>query len=83
MINPTKQRFYWLNMQKDLFEQWCVVKIYGGIKNRNVKEIWETCDSELEASQRMFDIECIRRNRGYIYADTTHPENYILTPELI
>lgn len=83
MINHKKQRFYWLSIQEDLFGQWCVVKVYGGLRNNHSHEIWEICESQLLASQRMFDIENIRLKRGYVYANTNTPEDYVLTPEIV
>lgn len=83
MVNPQKQRFYWLSIQEDIFGQWCVVKVYGGLSNNHCREIWEPCKTRTLASQRMFDIENMRRSRGYIYAHTKTPEDYILTPEII
>jgi hypothetical protein len=66
-----------------LFGNWCVVKVYGGIGKKATREIWEPCDSEVSASQRMFDIENMRRSRGYVYANTNSHNDYILTPEVI
>lgn len=83
MINHEKQRFYWLRLNQDLFGNWCVVKIYGGIGKKTAREIWEPCESEAVASQHMFGIECIRLKRGYVYANTVRPDDYILTPEII
>lgn len=83
MINHKKQRFYWLSIQEDLFGQWCVVKVYGGLHNNHSREVWESCESQLLASQRMFDIERIRLIRGYVYANTNTPEDYVLTPEIV
>lgn len=83
MVNNQKQRFYWLSIQEDIFGQWCVVKVYGGLNNKHCREIWEPCESKNLASKRMFDIENIRRSRGYAYANTKTPDDYILTPELI
>ncbi|TXI98992.1 MAG: WGR domain-containing protein [Neisseriales bacterium] len=83
MIHPTKSRFYWLSINQDLFGNWCVVKVYGGIGKKSARHIWEPCESKTIASQRMFDIECLRRKRGYIYANTNTPDDYILTPEVI
>lgn len=83
MVNHKKQRFYWLGLTQDLFDNWCVRKVYGGLNNNHCREVWEACDSKISASQRMFDIECTRRNRGYVYADTKTPDDYLLTPEII
>lgn len=83
MINHEKQRFYWLSIQEDIFGQWCVVKVYGGINNKHSREIWEPYESRILASQRMFDIENVRRKRGYVYTHTKTPDDYILTPEII
>jgi predicted DNA-binding WGR domain protein len=83
MIHKEKQRYYWLSIQQDIFEEWCVVKVFGGINNKHVRELWEPCNSQLEASQRMFDIEKIRLKRGYVYADTKASEDFMLTSEVV
>ena len=83
MIHHEKQRFYWLSLNQDLFGTWCVIKIYGGVGKKGAHEVWELCESRTLASQRMFDIECIRRKRGYVYANTHTSDDYILTPEVI
>lgn len=83
MIHHAKQRFYCLGIQQDIFGEWAVQKVFGGINHVKPRICWEYCKSELEASQRMFDLECLRRQHGYVYADTNPPEDYCLTPELI
>jgi len=83
MVNHKTQRFYWLGLNQDLFDSWCVVKVYGGIGKKATREVWEPCESQVAASQRMFDIENVRRSRGYVYANTNTPDDYILTPQII
>lgn len=83
MVNHKKNRFYWLETTQDIFGCWCVHKVFGGLFSRKAREQWQTCSSKLEASQAMFDIEVLTRNRGYVYADNPVIEYFALTPELI
>ena len=83
MINPKKQRFYWLILQQDLLGYWCVRKIYGGLNNNHKREIWIPYKNEHEAAIALTDIEYIRRQRGYIYSDVEDIRHFSLTPQTI
>lgn len=76
-----------INSRINLFMTWCVVKIYGSIQSsiqsRLSKEMWKICESQLIASQRMFDIEWLHKKRGYEYFGMLYPEHYNLTPEVL
>ena len=83
MINPKKQRFYWLMLQQDLLGSWCVRKIYGGLNNNHKREIWTPYPSEQEAYMALSEIEYIRRQRGYLYADIEDVHYFALKPQTI
>lgn len=83
MVNRKTNRFYWLNITQDLFDNWCLHKVYGGLHNHKIHNQYVFYDDKISASQAMFDIEVLRRRHGYVYADTTTSEDYILTPEVI
>ena len=80
MINPKKQRFYWLMLQQDLLGSWCVRKIYGGLTNNHKREVWIPYSTEKKAYIALSDIEYIRRQRGYVYEDVHY---FVLKPQTI
>lgn len=83
MTNPKTLRFYWLNIQQDLFGTWCVHKIYGGLNNHRGREIWIPFENKSEASKALTDTEYLKRQRGYIYSDIKDVEHFALRPQTI
>jgi hypothetical protein len=83
MIHPIKQRFYWLGLQQDLFGTWCVHKCYGGLGNKHRRSVLIPFPDKLEASQVLAEIEYLRRQRGYVYADIHDPDQFHLKPQTI
>ena len=83
MINPIKKRFYWLMLQQDLFDKWCVRKIYGGLNNNHCREIWIPYDTEHEASRALTDAEYLKRQRGYVYSDIEDFRYFALKPQTL
>jgi hypothetical protein len=83
MINYKKQRFYWFNLTQDLFDNWCLHTVFGGLNSKVINSHYVLYENKLAASQAMFDNEILRRKQGYIYADTFTADDYILTPEII
>lgn len=83
MTNPTTLRFYWLNIQQDLFGIWCVHKIYGGLTNRRGREVWIPFKTKAEASLALTDAEFSKRQRGYVYSDIADVEHFALKPQTI
>ena len=81
MINPKKQRFYWLMLQQDLFGSWCVRKLYGGLLNNHRREAWIAYNSEKDASAALTELEYLRRQHGYIYADVDDSRYFALRPQ--
>jgi hypothetical protein len=43
--------------------------------------MWVAYSSQDEAAKALADVEYLRRQRGYIYADIPHPEHYHLRPQ--
>lgn len=83
MVNPKTKRFYWLMLQQDLFGTWCVRKVYGGLTNNHKREEWRPYPTKLAASQALTELEYLRRQRGYIYADIDNTEYFNLKPQTI
>lgn len=83
MTNSKTRRFYWLNLQQDLFGTWCVHKVYGGLTNKHRRDILIPCSSQTEASKTLTDVEYAKRQRGYIYADINEVEFFALKPQTV
>ena len=83
MTNPKTLRFYWLNLQQDLFGTWCVHKIYGGLTNHRGREVWISFKNQADASKALADVEYLKRQRGYVYSDITDVEHFALKPQTI
>lgn len=83
MINPVKQRFYWLMIAQDLFNIWCVRKIYSGLTNNHCREVWIPFANKQGASKKLTELEYAKRQRGYIYADMQKVEHYHLCPQTL
>ena len=83
MTNPKTLRFYWLNLQQDLFGTWCVHKIYGGLTNHRGREVWIPFKNQADASKALADVEYLKRQRGYVYSDITDVEHFALKPQTI
>ncbi len=69
MQNKQKQRYYSLNVEQDLFDTWCLVKIFGSLNSRRGRIIRQICDNEQDAWEKLTEIEYAKRQRGYSYAD--------------
>ena len=83
MTNPKTLRFYWLNLQQDLFGTWCVHKIYGGLTNHRGREVGIPSKNQADASKALADVEYLKRQRGYVYSDITDVEHFALKPQTI
>ncbi len=83
MEHPEKKRFYWLLMEQDLFGTWCVKRVYGGLYNQYNRQLVTPCQNRAEAAKMLTEYEFIRRQRGYIYANTNNPDNFALRPQTI
>ena len=69
MQNRQTSRYYSLTVEQDLFDEWCLKKVYGSLNNARGRVIIKLCESENLACEELFKIECAKRQRGYIYVD--------------
>lgn len=74
MINHQKKRYYWLILEQDLFDTWCVKKVYGSTESLRRREVLVPFPNRQAAAMAITNIEYIRRQRGYIYDDDSDPE---------
>ena len=78
MINHQKKRFYWLMLEQDLFDTWCVKKVYGSIESQRRREVLVPFPDRQAAAMAITNIEHIRRQRGYIH-DGDSDLNFLTT----
>lgn len=83
MIHPIQRRFYILSLELDLFNTWCIRKIYGGLGNKHRHEVTQAFESELAASKALLNCEHKRRKRGYVYASLISSALFTLCPQTI
>lgn len=83
MIHPKLNRFYIITIELDLFNTWCVRKIYGGLENKHRQELVQSYESETAASKALQICETKRRKRGYIYSSLFSPTVFTLCPQTI
>ncbi|AUR52076.1 WGR domain-containing protein [Aquella oligotrophica] len=83
MIHPIQRRFYILSLELDLFNTWCIHKIYGGLGNKHRQELIQSFESESAASKALQICEHKRRQRGYIYANLISSTIFTLCPQTI
>jgi hypothetical protein len=61
----SKDRYYIVILQQDLFHEWSIMKCYGGKENKLGNLIIESCDSYDAAINEIEQIKKIRRRRKY------------------
>jgi hypothetical protein len=83
MVNLQSQRFYWMTAKQDLFNTWCVHKIFGGLQNNHRQTILIPCESEFSAYTLLNECERTRLKRGYKYSELNNPDHYFLKPQTI
>lgn len=83
MINPHKNRFYWIMLQQDLFGTWCIIKVYGGLHNNHCHKQVIAYPNEELALQALSEIESIRRARGYEYSSNYLTDYFHLKPQTL
>lgn len=83
MVNIKSQRFYWMAAKQDLFNTWCVHKIYGGISNNHHRSVLVPCLDKNEAYTLLTKFEQIRLKHGYTYSGLNNPEYFALKPQTI
>ena len=83
MEHQIKQRYYLLFIEQDLFKTWCLVKSFGSLISRRGRTMVEVCLNKQDASEKLFDVENKKRQRGYNYADLPQVDRYHLRPQTI
>jgi hypothetical protein len=66
----SKDRYYIVILQQDLFHEWSIMKCYGGKENKLGNLIIESCNSYEDAANKIEQIKKIRRRRKYILKKT-------------
>ena len=66
----SKDRYYIVILQQDLFHEWSIMKCYGGKENKLGNLIIESCDSYDAAINEIEQIKKIRRRRKYVLKKT-------------
>ena len=66
-INPVQnmRRFYGLDVQPDLFGQWCLVREWGRI-GRAGRVVTATYESREEATRNLGRVQSVKFKRGYV-----------------
>lgn len=67
--NSLNMRYYRVMLTKDLFEQWVVVKSWGGINKAGGRVLTVPCHSYDEALNLIEKLNCLRLKRGYQLCD--------------
>ena len=66
----SKDRYYIVILQQDLFHEWSIIKCYGGKDNKLGNMIIQSCDSYQDGANKIEQIKKIRRSRKYILKKT-------------
>lgn len=61
----SKYRYYTIHLQKNLFDEWTLIKSWGGLKNRLGNYSILTCSSLDEALKWVEEMDRLRGKRGY------------------
>ena len=61
----TKTKYYIMILQQDLFRDWCIMKFYGGKRNKLGNSIIESCNSYKDALSRIEGIK--KRHKAHKY----------------
>jgi len=62
----SKDRYYIVILQQDLFHQWSIIKCYGGKDNKLGNLIIQSCDSYDEAINEIEEIKKVRKAHKYM-----------------
>ena len=62
----SKDRYYTVILQQDLFHEWSIIKCYGGKDNKLGNMIIESCDSYHGGINKIEQIKKARRSRKYV-----------------
>ncbi len=62
----SKDRYYIVILQQDLFHEWSIIKCYGGKDNKLGNLIIQSCDSYDEAINEIEEIKKVRKAHKYM-----------------
>jgi len=62
----SKDRYYIVILQQDLFHEWSIIKCYGGKDNKLGNLIIQSCDSYNEAIKEIEEIKKTRKAHKYV-----------------
>jgi len=62
----SKDRYYSVILQQDLFHEWSIIKCYGGKDNKLGNLIIQSCDSYDEAINEIEEIKKTRKAHKYV-----------------
>ena len=66
----SKDRYYIVILQQNLFHEWSIIKCYGGKDNKLGNMIIESCDSYEGGTNKIEQIKKARRSRKYVLKKT-------------
>ena len=66
----SKDRYYTVILQQDLFHEWSIIKCYGGKDNKLGNIIIESCNSYQYGINKIEQINKARRSRKYVLKKT-------------
>ena len=66
----SKDRYYIVILQQDLFHKWSIIKCYGGKDNKLGNIIIESCNSYQDGANKIEQIKKTRRSRKYTLKKT-------------
>ena len=66
----SKDRYYIVILQQDLFHEWSIIKCYGGKDNKLGNMIIESCNSYQDGTDKIEQIKKARRSHKYTLKKT-------------
>jgi hypothetical protein len=66
----SKDRYYIVILQQNLFHEWSIIKCYGGKDNKLGNMIIESCNSYQDGTDKIEKTKKIRRSRKYTLKKT-------------
>ena len=66
----SKDRYYIVILQQDLFHEWSIIKCYGGKDNKLGNMVIESCNSYQDGTDKIEQIKKTRRSRKYALKKT-------------
>ena len=62
----SKDQYYIVILQQDLFHEWSIIKCYGGKDNKLGNMVIESCNSYQDGTDKIDQIKKTRRSRKYV-----------------